>query len=76
MDLKSQIEAAVQNYLLELCEAWETELAVVRIRQVESRLLDMKGIVDVAGTTINGVADNLYLTESQIPAFGGVAVVS
>jgi uncharacterized phage protein gp47/JayE len=46
---------------------------VVRISQVETRILGVKGVLDVAATEINGSADNLVLTRYQIPVLGGVS---
>lgn len=57
-------------------EAWAGEQALaVRVVQVENRLLNLDGVLDVADTTINGVADNLVLTAYQIPVYGGVVNV-
>lgn len=63
---------AVEAYLLEMRKAWERGNLVVRISQVENRLLNLDGVLDIAGTTINGVADNLILAVDELPVFGGV----
>ncbi len=73
---KSQVEAAIEGYLLELREAWadETSAQLVRIAQIESRVLAVEGVLDVADTTINGVAANLVLDDAYtVPIFGGVS---
>jgi uncharacterized phage protein gp47/JayE len=71
--LQSQIIAAIENYLLELRTDWENQNElVVRIAQIETRLLGITGIIDVTGTTVNGVASNLILTQYQVPVIGGV----
>ena len=73
---QSQIETDIQNYLLELREAWanETGALIVRIAQIESRVLTVTGILDVANTTINGIASNLTLSDAYtVPIFGGVS---
>lgn len=72
----SQVEAAIEAYLLELREAWEDESSaqLVRIAQIESRVLAVEGVLDVADTTINGVAANLTLDDAYtVPIFGGVS---
>jgi len=45
----------------------------VRISQIETRLLTIKGIVDIDSTKINGAADNFTLGKYEIPVFGGAS---
>lgn len=71
--LKSTIETAISDYLLSLRKDWaDNNYTVVRISQIESRILAIEGVVDIADTTINSSASNLTLTEYQIPVFGSV----
>ena len=68
------MEEAVSAYLLELRKAWSgTSQTIVRISQVETRILGVKGIVDVTGTKINGSGSNLTLGKYEIPVLGGVS---
>lgn len=46
---------------------------MVRVSQIESRLLDLEGVLDVADTQINGRAANFTLGISQIPTLGSLA---
>ncbi len=71
--LQSQIIQKISDYLLELRTDWsnQNEL-VVRVAQVEARLLTIIGILDITGTKINGTANNLALTGYQVPVLGGV----
>lgn len=46
---------------------------VVRIRQIETHLLGLKGIVDIGSTKINGASDNLTLGKYEVPVFGGAS---
>ncbi len=72
-NLKESIEKASEDYLLELRKVWgSSSVTVVRISQIETRLLSIKGIVDIGGTKINGAEENLTLGELQIPVLGGV----
>ncbi len=67
------INKAVEDYLLELRKLWgESRYLVVRLSQLESRILALEGILDVANTTINGEAGNLTLGEYEVPVIGGV----
>lgn len=71
---KSAIQQAVDTYFLELRKGWAASSnTVVRVSQVETRILGVKGILDVTNTKINGSENNLTLTEYQIPVLGGVS---
>ncbi len=71
--LNTQIVQAVSNYLLELRKDWATQgTLIVRIAQIETRLLAITGILDISGTKINGTTNNLTLTKYQVPVIGGV----
>lgn len=74
--IKDSAEQAVEEYLLELRKAWENGNLVVRISQIENRLLSLDGVMDIVGTTINGVESNLELSVDELPVFGGVLNVS
>lgn len=72
--IKSYIEAAIDAYFLELRETWSEEDAlVVRISQIEARLLNVTGIVDISGTTLNSGTVNLVLDADNIPVRGTVS---
>lgn len=71
---KQNIIDAISVYLLELRKEWANQTnLVVRIAQIETRILAIKGIIDISGTKINGAASNLTLTKYQIPVMGGVS---
>lgn len=68
------IKEAVDTYLLELRQTWaESSYSVVRVSQIETRILSVKGIVDIANTRINGSTANLTLGKYDIPVMGGVS---
>ena len=46
---------------------------MVRISQIESRLLGITGILDIANTTINEKAANHTLALDHIPVLGSLA---
>jgi len=71
--LQTQAIAALEDYMLELRSDWANQGSlIVRIAQIETRLLAIEGIIDISGTTINGDANNLTLTTYQIPVLGSV----
>lgn len=69
------IEDVIKEYLTETRKMWsgETNL-VVRVSQIESRILDVVGIQDISGTTLTGLTENLVLSEIQVPSFGSVTL--
>ena len=72
--LQAPIEDAVAAYLLELRKGWaEASSLVVRISQIDNRILNVPGIIDVQETLVNGARDNLELGEYEIPVLGGVS---
>lgn len=73
-NLGSAIDNAVSEYLLELRKSWQnTGSIVVRISQIETRILGNKGVLDIADTTLNGVPANLALGAYEVPVFGKAA---
>lgn len=72
--VKPSAEESIKAYLLELTKEWEnTDMIVVRISQIERRLLDLEGVLDISGTRLNAGDANLLLSESQIPQLGVIA---
>jgi uncharacterized phage protein gp47/JayE len=73
VDVEPYVNAAIDNYFEELAATWDDESnLIVRISQIETRLLDIQGIVDISGTTINTLAQNLVLGADNIPVRGVV----
>lgn len=73
-NLQNSINEAIEAYFLELRKDWaNTENLIVRISQIETRLLTIKGIVDIDTTRINNVEDNFTLGAFEIPVFGGAS---
>lgn len=73
-NLQNSINEAISNYLLELRKSWaDNPYLVIRISQIETRLLSIKGIVDIGNTKINGDSDNLTLGKFEVPVFGGAS---
>ncbi len=72
--LRSSLEDAVSAYLLALRKEWaDSAHLVVRISQMETRLLGVPGVVDIQDTRINGSGSNLILGQYEIPVFGSVS---
>lgn len=73
-NLQNSIDEAISNYLLELRKSWaDNPYLVVRISQIETRLLNIKGIVDIANTKLNGASENLTLGKYEVPMYKGAS---
>lgn len=73
-NLQSSIDEAISNYLFELRKSWaDNPYLVVRISQIETRLLNIKGIVDIANTKLNGASENLTLGKYEVPMYKGAS---
>ena len=71
--VKDRITEATENYYLELRSDWENqEATVVRVSQIENRILDVNGIIDIENLKINGNAKNLVLGADNIPVGGTI----
>jgi uncharacterized phage protein gp47/JayE len=71
--LHSQMMQEVENYLGQLRQQWEgQEALVVRIAQIEARLLSTDGMVDISSVKLNGKAENIILGGEYLPVSGGV----
>ena len=72
--MQSYVKHTVSNYLYELAKDWaeQQEPLVVRISQLESRILAVQGVLDITNTKINGVAENYTLPIDHIPTLGNI----
>ena len=72
-DVKPTVEAAINDYFAELRSQWaDSQTLVVRISQIEVRILAITGIVDVQNTKLNGQQQNIELGPYEIPILGEV----
>ena len=46
---------------------------LVRVSQIEARILAVKGVADITDTQLNGITSNVTLGEYEIPVLGGVS---
>lgn len=81
------IQEVIDDYFLELNKAWEDTKKdtmtvsqntgiIVRIAQIESRVLDLEGIEDVENLTIDGETHNLTLDENALAVRGELNVTN
>lgn len=73
--LKDELEEKIRKYFLDLSKMWEdADNLIVYISKLESVILDVKGVVDITGTTLNGAGANFTLTADEIPVLEGLEV--
>lgn len=73
-NLQNAIDSAVSEYLLELRKSWQNASSlIVRISQIETRILGIKGVVDISNAALNGSPANLTLGAYEVPVFGKAA---
>lgn len=84
---EAEIRAAIQEYFDTLNAGWESTQEVstsrysndgiiVRISQIESRLLNESYIKDLSHTTLNGAEENIELADDALAALGTVTGIS
>ena len=72
-DIRIGVETMLDDYFKELSANWsDEEQIIVRISQIEIRLLEIVGVVDVSGTTINTLEQNFTLGIDNIPVRGEI----
>ena len=72
-ELKSSIEQTIDYYFKELNKTWaDKENLIIRVSQIETRLLDLEGVLDIENTTINGNASNLTIDKDSIVTRGDI----
>ncbi len=75
--LQEQIEDAINGYFYKLRESWDSqsEPLVMRLSQIENRVLDVSGVIDVSMTRINGNDRNLALADFEVPKLDSVQII-
>lgn len=64
---KPYIEKAIDDYFGELNNTWaDNDNLIVRISQIETRLLNVAGILDIANTSINRIQENYVADKDSI----------
>lgn len=67
------VQTVIDEYFAELNKQWdEVDAIIVRISQIESRILEVSGIADIHNTTLNGVAENVKVDKDSIVSRGTV----
>lgn len=74
MTVQGAVVAAIDQYFLELAGSWaRADALVVRVSQIEARLLDVIGVIDIQDTELNGTTGNILLGPDDVPKRGVVS---
>lgn len=75
-DVKSAVVASINEYLKELRSEWaDSHSLVVRISQIEVRILAIAGIIDIQNTKLNSAQQNIECGPDEIPVLGEVTAI-
>lgn len=76
-DVQTLIDDVVKNYFTYLASTWDSnENLIIRISQIETRILGVTGVLDINSLTVNGTTNNIQLTSTQIPVLNGSVDIS
>lgn len=74
-DVQAAVAGCIDEYFADLAAEWgAAAYLTVRVSQLEARILQLNGVLDVSGLTFNGRAANLLLAADEIPVRGQVVV--
>lgn len=72
-ELKASIEQCIDEYFNDLNKTWDSnDNLIVRISQIETRLLNLEGVIDIENTLINNVASNFVVDADSIVKRGEI----
>ena len=79
-DIEANVQSVIDDYFRELAEEWakasttqeDQAGVIVRISQIEIRLLGVAGVIDIADTVLNGGTSNIPVDKESIPKRGVV----
>lgn len=72
-DVEAYIGKEIEDYFAELNQEWENlQQVIIRVSQIETRILDIAGILDIENTSLNGQPSNLYLDRDAIAVKGDI----
>jgi len=75
-DVYPVIKEILEEYLDELNVNWEEQdNTIVRISQIETRILNIDGLIDIEGTKINGLEKNYIVEKDKIVRLGSVGEI-
>lgn len=74
LDMVGYLEKLIDDYFQELNEKWaQNNAIVIRTSQIESRVLELEGVLDVSHTKLNGIEENLVLDSDFLAKRGDIS---
>lgn len=74
-DVSAAVLAEIDKYFAELANGWaNSRFVIVRVSQLEARILEVSGIEDISELCLDDVAANLPLLADEFPVRGDVSV--
>lgn len=72
-DVSEHVTNAIDKYFQMLNESWDSiDNIIIRISQIETRILDVAGIIDITDVTLNDSSTNLAIDKDSIVKRGDV----
>lgn len=76
-DIKQQVNEVVDNYFNSLAKEWDSEEnIIVRVSQIETRILGVNGVLDITNVQLNSGTSNISLKSNQIPKRNGDVTIN
>lgn len=76
-NIKQQVNEVVDNYFNSLAKEWDSEEnIIVRVSQIETRILGVNGVLDITNVQLNSGASNISLESNQIPKRNGDVTIN
>lgn len=76
-DIKQQVNEVVDNYFNFLAKEWDSEEnIIVRVSQIETRILGVNGVLDITNVKLNSGTANISLESNQIPKRNGDVTIN
>lgn len=80
-DVEVEVQKVIDDYFKELAEEWaaartyeeDHQPVIIRVSQIETRILNVAGVIDIGNTQINGGTSNVELDKESIPKRGVVS---
>ncbi len=73
--IKKDIENIIKEFVEEQKQNWaKNEAIILRLAHLETKILNIGGVIDVSGTQFNGREQNLTIEDMKLPKVGDINV--
>ncbi len=75
-DIQDELKSSIEEYFLSLRSTWdENDDLVVRISYIESKVLQIAGVLDITDTALNESKQNIIISDDTVPVLGEILEV-